>query len=585
MKIVNVIQGTPEWHAHRANYFNASDAPAMMGESSYKTRTQLLHERKTGITPEVDAATQRRFDDGHRFEALARERIAEGIVGDELYPCVGVEGKLSASFDGLTMDESMCFEHKTLNATLKACSNASELPAQYRIQMEQQLMVSGAEKCLFVASKWDDEDNLIDSVKFWYESNPVLAQKIADGWIQFEKDLADFVPAASVVEVVAAEPIMNLPMVSVQVKGELTASNIKDVTPMFDQFLANAITTLETDEDFAQAEAEAKVGRAAAKQCLAVNEQVIGQMLSVSEVTRTMTYYAELFNACALRQEKSVKEQKELKKTTAKSERDALYAAHVADLNAELSPIVIELAASDKPDFVGAMKNQRMLSSIYNKLDTELARAKIASDVVARKVRANLACLNGNASEYRFLFNDLQQIAQKDEADFSALVKVRLSAHEEAQAEKLEAERAQMQREEQAKAERAAQAVIDAEREQAAKLEAERAAQAEKAEEERVAQENLAAPQAQPEPSAPPLKITLFAAEKAAQIGEATLTIGLISERLGFTVNADFLSRIGFEPQQVGKYKKYHEADFKKICGAIIRHVSGLKSSDHSPNE
>ena len=559
MKIINLTQGSHEWHAHRANHFNASDAPAMMGESSYKTRSQLLHEHKTGITPDIDPATQRRFDDGHRFEALARH-IAEGIVDDELYPCVGVEGQLSASFDGLTMDESVCFEHKTLNATLKACANASELPAQYRIQMEQQLMVSGAAKCLFVASKWDDEDNLIDSVKFWYESNPTLAQQIADGWVQFEKDLAEYVPVFAAVEMVTAEPIMDLPMVSVQVKGELTASNLKDVTPMFDQFLDNAIVTLETDEDFAQAEAEAKVGCAAAKQCLAVNEQVIGQMLSVSEVTRTMTHYAELFNACALRQEKAVKEQKEFKKTAAKSERDALYAAHIASLNAELSPVVIELAASDKPDFVGAMKNQRMLSSIYNKLDTELARAKIAADAVARKVRENLAYLAEHAGDYRFLFNDLQQVAQKSNDDFSALVSVRLTEHKAAEAAKAEAQRAQIQREEQAKAEREAQAVVAAER---AKAEAE-------------AQAKLSAQQ--PEPVRQPAQ----AIAPAARVGEATLTIGAINERLGFSVNAEFLSKLGFEPEKVGEFKKYHESDFGFICGEIIGHIQDVALTLHA---
>lgn len=569
MKTVNFKQGSPEWHAHRANHFNASDAPAMMGVSSYKTRNQLLHERKTGITTEVDAATQRRFDAGHRFEALARERIAENIINDELYPCVGVKWKLSASFDGLTMDGSIAFEHKTLNAKLKACTKSEDLHEEYHIQMQQQLIVSGASKCLFIASKWDDDDNLIDSVKFWYESKPNLAQAIKDGWAQFEKDLAEYVPAIAAVEAVIVEPVMGLPMVSVQVAGELTASNLKDVTPIFDEFLSTSITKLETDEDFAKAEAQAKVARAAAKQCLAVNEQVIGQMLSVSEVTRIMTHYAERLNASALLQEKAVKEQKEFKKTIAKSERDALYAAHIAALNAELSPVSIELSSTDKPDFVSAMKNQRMLESVFNKLDTELARAKIAADAVARKVRANLSYLNENASEYRFLFNDLQQIAQKDEADFSALIKVRVSTHEEAQAAKLEAERAQMQREEQAKAERAAQA---------AKVEAERVAQAAKAEEERVAQEKLAVPQAQPDPIAVPQRLImpLLTTESQAQIGEATLTIGLISERLGFTINAEFLSRIGFEPQHVGKYKKYHESSFESICGAIIRHVSDV---------
>jgi len=38
MKIVNLIQGTPEWHAHRAQHFNASDAPAMLGASTNQIR-------------------------------------------------------------------------------------------------------------------------------------------------------------------------------------------------------------------------------------------------------------------------------------------------------------------------------------------------------------------------------------------------------------------------------------------------------------------------------------------------------------------------------------------------------------------
>ena len=162
MQIHNLTQGTDEWKAYRANHFNASDAPAMMGLSPYKTRTQLLNEMKSGIEPEIDAMTQRRFDDGHRFEALARP-LAEQIIGQDLYPVVGSEGRLSASFDGLTMDESICFEHKTLNDEIRAAASAADLGAHLRAQMEQQLMISGAEKCLFMASKWAGE-TLVEEV-------------------------------------------------------------------------------------------------------------------------------------------------------------------------------------------------------------------------------------------------------------------------------------------------------------------------------------------------------------------------------------------------------------------------------------
>ena len=79
MKHHNLEQGSAAWHAHRRNHFNASDAPAMMNCSPYKSRADLIHETATGLAAEVDAATQRRFDSGHRFEALARP-ICQGLT-------------------------------------------------------------------------------------------------------------------------------------------------------------------------------------------------------------------------------------------------------------------------------------------------------------------------------------------------------------------------------------------------------------------------------------------------------------------------------------------------------------------------
>ena len=84
----------------------------MMGESPYKTRDALLREKAVGVVAEVSSETQRRFDDGHRFEALARP-LAEKIIGEELYPVVGSDSKFAASFDGMTMFGDVIFEHKT----------------------------------------------------------------------------------------------------------------------------------------------------------------------------------------------------------------------------------------------------------------------------------------------------------------------------------------------------------------------------------------------------------------------------------------------------------------------------------------
>jgi putative phage-type endonuclease len=164
MKIIQLQQGTSAWHAHRAAHWNASDAPAMLGVSPYKTRSQLLREIATGVAADVDEATQRRFDDGHLFETRARA-IAERIVGEELFPCVGSEGKYSASFDGITLLCDTAFEHKTLNDELRAAirpeNSINALPEHYRVQMEHQCMVSGAERVLFMASVWDAGELLV----------------------------------------------------------------------------------------------------------------------------------------------------------------------------------------------------------------------------------------------------------------------------------------------------------------------------------------------------------------------------------------------------------------------------------------
>lgn len=83
--IVNCQQGSSEWVAHRARSLNASELSAAMGLSSYITRAELIKQKATGIVPDVDAATQYRFNKGHEFEDIARP-WAEEIIGEELFP-------------------------------------------------------------------------------------------------------------------------------------------------------------------------------------------------------------------------------------------------------------------------------------------------------------------------------------------------------------------------------------------------------------------------------------------------------------------------------------------------------------------
>ena len=200
MKVIQLDQGTPEWHQFRATHLTASQAPEMLGHG-YESRSTFI--RNWGRQKPVNDHMQRIFDRGHELEAAALPLACE-IVGEDLAPLTGVAddnalplhhltdaeqaallGRLSASFDGIDMHHTVCWEHKTWNQKIQAALDAGEIPLQYRIQMEQQLMVSEADRCLFMAS---DEQNCCYQ---WYEPDPTLRLQICQGWVQFLDDLAD----------------------------------------------------------------------------------------------------------------------------------------------------------------------------------------------------------------------------------------------------------------------------------------------------------------------------------------------------------------------------------------------------------
>lgn len=476
----NLIQGSPEWHEHRATHFNASDAPAMMGVSPYKTRNQLLHEMATGIFQEVDAATQRRFDDGHRFETLARP-LAETIIGQDLYPVTGSKGRFSASFDGLQIDDKKPFEHKTLNDAIRAAKSAADLSEYLRIQIEHQLMVCDDDQCLFMASKWDENDELIDEVHHWYASDSELRQRIIAGWEQFEKDLAVYVPR-EIVEKPQAEAVMALPALLITAKGEVTSTNMPAFKDAARTFLANINRELETDQQFADAKESAKVLRETAVKLKAKKEEMLEQTASIGEVAREIDLIVDTFNKTALALEKDVKEKEISIKVDIANAAKVAYAAHIASLEMEINPIRLVLPA---PDFAGAMKNQRTIASLHDKVDGALANARIEADAMAKDVRANLAWLKVAYVGYELLFHDLQNMVYKQTEDFQLAVTSRIEAQKRAETAKEEVARARIQAEEQAKAE----AKVKAEQEAKAAIEREAVRKAEAEEQQRLAGE------------------------------------------------------------------------------------------------
>ena len=439
MKIHNVAQGSAEWHALRAQHFTASEAPAMMGASKYQTRTDLLTMKKTGIAPEVNQAQQYIFDRGHATEALARP-LVEVMIGEELYPVVGTDGNLLASMDGATMLGETLFEHKLWNESLVAQVKADELDPHYYWQLEQQLLVSGAERVIFVCSDGTAEN----FVHMEYRPVAGRAAQLVEGWKQFEADLANFEMAEAPSIIVGKAPD-ELPALRIELTGMVTASNLKVFEDSALAVIDSVKTTLQTDQDFADAKKAVKWCGDVEEAVAVAKKQALSQTQSIDELFSSLDRISAHARETRLKVDKLVKAQELLVKTNIKQKAEQALADHVAAINRTLGRVTLPAVASD---FVGAMKNKRTIASLQDAVDTELARAKIAASQSADAIRLNLTSLAELAPDHAFLFNDIQQLVLKANDDLVALIKVRISEHQKAEEQKAEAQREQIRQEE-----------------------------------------------------------------------------------------------------------------------------------------
>lgn len=390
-----LVQGEPAWHAFRADHFGASEASAILGLSPYKTRDELLHEKATGLTKEVNAATQRIFDNGHEVEALALP-IVEQTIGTELYPVTMSYGKLSASCDGLDYHKKIAWENKQFNKAHFEQVKNGELPEIHWPQCQQVLHVTGAEKLFFTISDGTPER----TVGLWvYTDNNQLA-KLLSGWEQFKQDLENYVPPVQV-EKVVAETVKELPVPSVVVRGEITQSNIAEITPMFDAYLESINTQLKTDTDFANAEANAKNCRDTAKRIEALQDNIIAQMVSVNEVNCILGNYKDAFNKIGLSLEKAVKEQKETIKTNAILKAKSEYLEFIGNIKCEISLNQYFVL----PNFAEAIKGVKTIESMQSRINDALAQGKSLATSIAKDINTKLAYVNDAIKGYEHLFN------------------------------------------------------------------------------------------------------------------------------------------------------------------------------------
>lgn len=435
MKTLSLIQGSPEWHNARANHFTASEAPAMMGVG-WISRDDLLKLKKTGISDEITPGKRALFDKGHAAEAAARP-IIEELFDVELFPVTGseeIEGlSLLASFDGLTMMNETVFEHKLFSEKLAAQVRNGKLDPKYYWQLEQQILIAGAERAIFVVSDGTSE-NMVHMI---YEPVRGRAKKLLAGWKQFAKDLEAFEVTVPV-EKPEATTISQLPALSIQIEGRVLSTNLDAFKTTALQFIDNINTDLQTDQDFADAEAMVKFCSNAEKELDTVKKMAQAQAVSIDQIFRAIDDVREQMRQKRLTLEKLVKSEKELRKNAIIQKASDELRQHIESINDALSPYTV---GTHDADFYGVIKGKSSLANIQAAVNDEVAKEKIRLDEHAEIITANSGYFAVHAAGHETLFPDIAQLVHSDSDYFALLIDKRISDHKAAEEKRLAEER------------------------------------------------------------------------------------------------------------------------------------------------
>lgn len=426
MKRLSLIQGSDKWKATREDYRVASDASVMMAAHYSTTRDELLRLKHSGTKKEFSDYVQKYvLDKGHEIEAKARP-LAEQIVGDELFPVTGIsdDGLMLASFDGLTDCGSIIWECKQWNESKAQIVDMGEVPECDKWQVVHQLVVSRAEKCLYMVTDGTPEK----CVYVWYSLQDGDEETLLDGWAQFAQDLANYQPPEAK-PVVVANPVDSLPVPVIELAGQVTTNTLPSFKEHVQRMLEAIPSSLETDQQFADAKLAVKALEEGEKKLKAAKEAALSRTADIEEVFRTLGDVSEMMRQKRLALKSQIQANEDEAKRRMACDAACKFASYTASLNQEIGYDLPHLAA----DFAKPMKNKKTMASRQSAINDELAKFKIEADKWARIMRANLEQFKAVASGHQTLFPDLNELLWKPAADFEMAVQFRISQHQEEQ--------------------------------------------------------------------------------------------------------------------------------------------------------
>lgn len=449
MKALDLVPGTPEWHEHRAKAHNASDASALMGNSPYDNYQDLVMRRALGIEQEHDDYTKEVvFKRGHDIEEAIRP-VIEADFDTELFPTVATsdDGFLSASFDGITVCETVIWECKQWSEKKVQDVREGRVPPQDYWQVVQQMAVSEASKCIYTIS----DGEVYEYVEVMdHEVQPDF-EVLRNAWKQFDEDVKNYQHTEEApVQIAEGVAPDTLPALRVEVSGMVTYSTLEPFKKAALAVFNSINTDLKTDEDFANAKKTVKWCKDVEGRLDQVKADALSQTATIDELFSTLDELKETARQARLNLDKQVKHREKAVRDEIKSEYNDEFQRHAADAEERCYPYHIPLRTLS-PDFGAAMKGKRSISSIREACKKACMEAKLEVTRVADLICRNAGVI-ASWPEHQHLFADSQDLVLKDTDDLQTLCKARVVEHEAKEKERLEAERERIRAEEEAKA-------------------------------------------------------------------------------------------------------------------------------------
>lgn len=183
---LELIQGSPEWIEERFNYVTASQVAALVGLCSYSKREDILSEKLTRKEKEIKPFQNGLFEKGHKAEKVCRAWASKEYNLEFTQPVL-ISTKcpdLLASLDGFNAENKITLEAKYMGKKSLEDVRKGIIKPNHRIQVQAQLLVTGAEKCIYFAADDDALFNGGDAAfyeiypdKFYHKLIPMIVTK------------------------------------------------------------------------------------------------------------------------------------------------------------------------------------------------------------------------------------------------------------------------------------------------------------------------------------------------------------------------------------------------------------------------